>query len=266
MKESRITVEGVPLEDHLEDKEKRILYDDNQAEIAGRKQLIYNSSGIKMTVKHNKRPSGTRHITVQEYYMKDNIKRCKVGGEYVLTIMQDGLPQNMNSLAERFVHFEINMGPSGVRQAFIKVNKRYPDLFEVVQGHGHQKVYTMIPAACKITHEDLLMLWRKKISWEQMVEINPDLKRVLTSKVLASPEASTISITEIFEKLNELHALVVGMDTNITDLNECNDGLEQRLFKMEQLSKLFEKAVSGGGEHHTLDINVNFNFGRKDGG
>ena len=39
------------------------------------------------------------------------IKNCKVGAEDVLTMMQDGLPQTMNTLTERFKYWEINAYP-----------------------------------------------------------------------------------------------------------------------------------------------------------
>ncbi len=278
-----IFVEGVPLEEHLIDKEKKKLYDDTQAEIAGQKKLTYHNSGVTMTVKHDTRPSRVRHLTAAEYYMKDNIKNCKVGAEYVLTMMQDGLPQTMNTLTERFKYWEIKVGGRGVRQAFTNVLKRYPDLFTKKRGDGRMVIYTMIPAACQITHQDLIMLWRKKISWDQMVEINQPLKRVLTSKILESKEVATVSFNELLQKMLELHGRVVGMDTNITDLNnsfekleevlrgmgkeadhliKCNNGLADRVHTIEE--RLGHYLEDDTGSRHVLDINVNFNFGKKE--
>lgn len=277
MVERGIRVEGVPLEYYLEDQLRKKFYKDRQAEIAEQKQLTYHSSSVKMTVKHNKRPSKIRHVTRQEYYMKENIANCESGGEYVLTIMQDGLPQSIISLAERFKHWEIEMSASGVRQAMIRIQKRYPDLFLVAQEKAGMKtkIYTMLPAVCDIPHIDLMALWRRNISWEQFVEIHLALKQALTSKVLDSPEARSVSITELMEKMDEILGRVIGMEATIKNhtqvlhgmgkerdgLIECNNGMERRVHAIEE--RLGHYLEDDTGSRHTLDVNFNFDFGRK---
>jgi len=260
MVEKGIFIEGVPLGEYLVDKETRKLYLDTQAEIAGQKELIYQSRGVTMEIKHSKRPSKVRHVTRAEYYMKENIAKCSSGPEYVLTIFQDGLPQTFNSLIGRFEHLEIKtIGPSGIRQALIKVKKRYPDLFEVFKNEDNHDVYTMIAEACKIDHQHLLGLWRRKLDWNELVEKYPGLKKSLTSKILESKEATTIGFVDVLEKLDELLGRVIGMETNVTDLNDCNNGLERRVHKIEeQFLEDGEMPVN----RHTLDVNINFNFGK----
>ncbi len=267
MVEHGILVNGVPLEEYLIDKEKKKLYDDTQAEIAGQKKLTYKSRGISMTVKHDKRPSKVRHVSRAEYYMKENIAKCQSGGEYVLTIMQDGLPQSPMSLIERMKHWEIKIGSSGVRQALLRVMKRFPDLFDIIKD-GRTITYTMIPAACKIDQTDLLNLWNGNISWEQLVEMSLDLRQALTSKVLASEEAARVSLTDVLESLEEWQNTVAAINTKVAQIEHH---LGKTQIRVDDLDRKLDSIVDvvflnpeegKRPDHGTFDINVNINFGK----
>lgn len=250
MVEPGIFVEGVPLEEHLVDKERKKLYEDTLAEIEEQKQLTYKSRGVTMTVKYGMRPSRVRYVTPQEYFMKENIERCKSGPEYILTIFQDGLPQTVISLIERFEHWEIELGPSGIRQAFYKLMKRHPDLFDTAKNEEKKTIYTMIPAACQLPHEELIKLWRKHITWHVLLEQQPALKKALTSKVLDSKEAAQVSLSDVLASLEKWQETVANMNT--------------RLSKLEQVKDEFVKGVDKVPNHGVLDININLSFGRKE--
>jgi hypothetical protein len=254
MVESGITVGGVPLEEHILDKERKKFYADTLAEIEGQKKLTYKSRNVIMEIQYSKRSSAVRHLTIQEYFMKENIERCKSGPEYILTIFQDGLPQTVISLIERFEHWEIEIGPSGVRQAFYKLLKQHPDLFETAKNEEKKTIYTMLPAVCQLKHEDLMKLWRKHITWHVLLEQNPTLKRALTSKALDSEEAPQQSIGDLLKK----------MDGVIKSLAEWQITVANISTRLDRVEHAKVRGADKVPNHGVLDVNVNLSFGRKE--
>jgi hypothetical protein len=183
--------------------------------------------------------------------MKENIERCKSGPEYILTIFQDGLPQTVISLIERFEHWEIELSPSGIRQGFYKLIKRHPDLFETAKNDENKTIYTMIPAACQLPHEEILKLWRKHITWHVLLGQQPALKEALTSKVLDSNEAAQVSLSDVLTSLEKWQETVANLNT--------------RLSRLEQVKDEFVKGAVDPEYRGSFDINININFGRKEG-
>jgi len=260
MVEPGITVEDVSLDEYLMDKEKKKLYLDTQAEIAEQKKLIYQSGGVTLEVKHSKRPSKVRHVTKAEYYMKENIKKCKSGPEYVLTILQDGMPQSALTMIEKFETMGLPVGASGVRQSLIKVAKRYPDLLVVTK--DRPATYMMWNDATQVEHDDLLNLWRRDVSWEQFVEMYQAIKERLAAAPELDWEPEKITLVDVVEKIDHLTQVLFGMGKERDNLIECNNGLEKRLHQLEGAMEEIWKGGVSGGQRHTLDVNVNFNFGK----
>jgi hypothetical protein len=213
--ETGITVDGVPLEEHLEDKKRKGFFKSIEKEIREDKKLIYNTHKTKCQAKYDTKPGKVRHILIP-----------KSGAEIFLDYLTR---HNWCTINEIYKDFKNQIGKRALAQAVVRCFERYPQILRK-RSKGHENEYALI-TQCNFTSEDLINLWRKNITFENLVAQYPDLEFYLQNA-----GSATIVKDSIQDQLKDLHLYYQRLEENLALLEK----------KMFQDSKI--QTIEAGGQ------------------
>ena len=156
-----ITIEGVPLEDHLTDKKRKRFFESIENEVREEKDIIYHNSKTKCRQRHNTRPGKVRHLSKEEYMGTEP----KSAGERILITLIIGSDEWFS--IKDFHKLIPEVGTRALAQAIIRLLERFPEIVFKRFRSGREMEYSINPE-CNISDDDALKLLRKEITLEYL--------------------------------------------------------------------------------------------------
>lgn len=244
MIETGITVEGVPLENHLEDKKRKRFFESIENEIREKRDCIYHRSKTKCRQRHDTRPSKVRHILKEK-----NLMKPKSAGEAILLILN--LPDGGWWTIQNICVHNSKYGKRAYAQAMVRLIERFPFLILKRKADGLTNEY-LLQSGIEFADNDLLKLYRKEVSLTDFQKGYPDINLDTPKPIEASDSFSKLlkEIDDLQNKFNDLEYHLAKTQLRVSKLEDRNKILDNSI-KPEYCHDKIEVAKDSG-----VNINV----------